>query len=173
MKRLIRASAMEVMTELIIFGEAHGVKEDVDRIKEEVRKINPDFLLLEMLYEDEVWYADEALKKLKDCKVGGLCDPTLNKDWYEFALELDKPCIGIDIDNKTIARLPISRQFEVREKHMVEMIKDYMITGKVVVVVGDTHLRTIKTNELGEISLLQKEFKDVAKIIRSRFSEIK
>ena len=101
------------------------------------------------------------------------CDPTLNKDWYEFALELDKPCIGIDIDNKTIARLPISRQFEVREKHMVEMIKDYMITGKVVVVVGDTHLRTIKTNELGEISLLQKEFKDVAKIIRSRFSEIK
>jgi hypothetical protein len=40
------------------------------------------------------------------------------------------------------------------------------------VVVGDTHLRTIKTFELGDISLIQKEFKDKAKIIRSKHKEI-
>lgn len=158
---------------LIIFGESHHLTEDTRRIKNAIRKIKPDFLLLEMLYEDEVWYADEALKRLKDCKVGGLCDPRLNKDWYELALELDRPCIGIDIDNEAIRNLPLAKKFEVREKHMVEMIKDYMISGTVVVVVGDTHLRTIKTTELGDISQIQKEFKDVAKIIRSPFAEIK
>ncbi len=160
------------MYNLFIFGESHGNEKECIEIQNQIRKINPDILLLELLYEDEVWNKEEALNRIKNCEIGGVCDPRLNLDLYQLAAELNIPCIGIDLDDDKIEGLSTKEQFKMREKHMVEMIKGYMVSGNVVVVLGDTHLRTINTDELGSASLIQKEFRNKAKIFRSKFYEI-
>lgn len=57
---------------------------------------------------------------------------------------------------------------------MVKVINEFYNKGIVVVVLGDTHLRTIKTKELGDVSLIQKWAKNKpnVKIIRSQNMEI-
>jgi hypothetical protein len=160
------------MSDLIIFGENHTEPSEIIQIQNEIRKIKPDFILLELMYEDEVWDRKDAKKRLDNCKEGELCDPRLNVDWYELAYELNIPCIGIDLDEKKIKVLSKKQSFEKREKHMVDIITDYLITGTVVVVVGDSHLRTTETEELGKPSLIQTVFSNDAKIIRSKYPEI-
>lgn len=69
----------------------------------------------------------------------------------------------------------MKEQFEIREKHMLNLIKGYEKKHKKIVVqIGDTHLRTISTSELGEPSPIYLEFKDREDIliIRSKTGEI-
>ncbi len=169
--RLKRLSNKE--NKIYIFGENHSNLSEIKEIQEEIKKIKPDIALFELMYEDEVWSKEDAKERLSNCKEGELCDPALNKDLYELAFKLDIPCIGIDLDIKDTKK-SLKEKFQQREKHMVEMIKDYMVSGKIVVIVGDTHLRTIETEELGDISLIQKEFSNSPNVVikRSKNKEI-
>ena len=153
---------------VIIYGEIHSNPESVRSIQQAIRKQKPDYILHELLYNDVVSTPEDIRQRLKDCKEGGdYCDPTLNKDVYELGLELGAKLVGIDLA-EVDKRDPLKIQFQKREKRMVEVIRKY-IGYKVAVVVGDTHLRTVHTNELGAKSLIQFGFfgEPRVKIIRA------
>lgn len=155
---------------IIIYGENHNNRKEINKINKQLLLQKPDFILHELLYEDRVLNKKQALNRLNNCKEGSLCDPRLNKDLYQLAFDSEIPIIGIDleVDNN----LFLKDKFKLRETHMIKMINKYYKKGNIIVVVGDTHLRTIKTKILGE-PLLHNTFKNKAKIIRSKFPEIK
>lgn len=155
---------------IFIYGENHSNQKEIRKINNQIRLRKPDFILHELLYEDKVLTKAQVLNRLANCKEGSLCDPRLNKDLYQLAFDLEIPMIGIDLEVDT--NLSLKDKFKLRETHMVKMINKYNKKGDILVVVGDTHLRTIKTKTLGE-PLLHNAFKDKAKIIRSKFPEIK
>jgi pheromone shutdown protein TraB len=159
------------MNNIIIYGENHNSQKEIRKINNQIRLRKPDFILHELLYEDKVLNKKQALSRLANCKEGSLCDPRLNKDLYQLSFDLNIPMIGIDLEI-TDDNLSLKDKFKLRETHMIEMINKYHKKGNIIVVVGDTHLRTIKTKILGE-PLLYNAFKNKAKIIRSKFPEIK
>jgi len=168
------SSKMSVKT-CFIFGENHHVRDSVETIEREIKRLKPDYVLHELLYEDVIDNKQEARKRLSHCRIGGhQCDPSINKDVYELAYKLDIPFIGIDLEDVP-QHYSLKNKFLLREKHMVEKIKEYLGKGKIVVIVGDTHLRTIRTNELGDASLIYKEFRfdNKVKIERSKYKEIR
>ena len=128
---------------MYIFGENH-FSEDVSIIRNKICRISPKFILHELADEDKEFYA----KNLPNTKL-------------------------IKIDIKTVDNLPLKDKFEIREKHMLKIIKNYYGSEITCVVVGDTHLRTIETTELGEISpiSLWAKKKNI-KVIRSKSGEI-
>jgi hypothetical protein len=166
---------------IIIFGEMHSNKEDKELSYKLIKEFKPDFLLHELLGEVEALTKEDIRKHLNNChdRNSGpiLCEPSLNKDIYEIGYKYNIPIIGIDFDDHkgTLKGLNMKRQFLIRERKMVEGIKKYYNKGKLFVVVGDTHLRTVRTGELGDISLIQKEFMNDnnVRIIRSENGEIK
>lgn len=162
---------MKKHNKLIIFGENHNVKKEIRYINNFIKKLKPNIILHELAYDDIVLDTATARNRIKNCKINDKCDPRLNKDVYKLAYQLKVPLIGID---KTVQHLlPLHKKFEIRENHMIKMIKKYQNYGRIVIVViGDTHLRTIKTKELGNESKIYKIFKDKAIIIRSQYPEI-
>lgn len=155
-----------------IFGEIH-TKEDRDRIEKMILSNNHragyDFILTEEI-------GHHIALTEKDKQIG-----IRNHLWgisprsYELGIKLNIPVIGIDTWEDYIYRKPLAEQFVLRETRMVEVIREYSLKGSCAVIVGDTHLRTIRTNELGDVSLLHKAFykRDGFNIIRSPNCEIK
>lgn len=137
---------------IYVFGEAHNNPENVAYINAKIREIKPTVILHELLYSDQALTADVIKQRLRQCKVGGVCDPRLNKDIYELGLEIGTALIGID----TVVRdTDLKRQFKKRETYMLEQIRKYLgSTHNVVVVVGDIHLREQSSLMLGEPSVL-------------------
>lgn len=137
---------------IVIWGENHSDPKDIKAIRKAIIEFEPSIILHELAYQDQA-LRFEVKKRLKECRVGGICDPRLNKDVYELALELDIGLLGIDI---TVLDGSRKERMQAREQHMLEMIKltaDKMLYPKIAVVVGDTHLRD-KTKTLGEPSVL-------------------
>lgn len=149
-----------------IYGELHTL-EDRQRIEALIManhsKNRYSFLLLEELGPHR--YTTQAAK-----------EKAINDEMYsigplglELAILLNVPAIGIDLWNKEIHKTDkhgpdgtftdARRSFLAREKQMYEVINRYRLIGRCAVIVGDTHLRTIKTPELGDISYLRKKFK--------------
>lgn len=132
---------------LYIFGESHFHRDEVDGIRKEVVKLNPDIVLHELYKEDGKFY------KKYDIKVIPL-EPTVSRN------------------NNSL-----KEYFKIRENNMLDNIKKIYESNKyktICVVVGDTHLRESKTKELGDISpitIWAKNNKNV-KIIRSKYKEI-
>ena len=167
---------------IIIIGEAHFVKEDKDFLEKVIKEFKPNYLLHELVGEITALNRKEIKKYLDNCyeRNSGpiMCEPSLNGDIFKIAYKYNIALVGIDIDDyegKIMEGLSLKKKFLLRETRMVQKIKEYYNKGKIVVVVGDTHLRTIKTPELGDISLIQKTFgydKNV-RIIRSKNGEIK
>ncbi len=150
---------------LYIFGEDHFDPSNIERIHSKIKQLKPDYILHELLYSDTCETKKDIQNRLNHCKVDGVCDPRLNKDIYQLGLELNAKLIGIDTDIDKSDSL--KAQFEKREDHMVNMIDRYIDRGVIVVVVGDTHLRSHRTGELGRPSPIFTRFKDKAKILRA------
>lgn len=169
-----------IKEKILIFGENHYDEDYRIVINKRIERLKPDYLLHELLYEVEAVTRDEISKYLGDCsdKHNGplMCEPSINKDIYELGYKYNIPLIGIDIDNydNKLKNLSLKEIFRLREERMVEKIYQFYNKGRIVVVVGDTHLRTLKTRELGDISLIQKRFSNDrnVKIIRSFRREI-
>jgi hypothetical protein len=164
---------LESQNKIYIFGESHYNKKSKNLINDKIKQLKPDFLLHELLYEDRAITKKEIKNRLDNSGINKICDPRLNKDIYELGYKYDIPLIGIDLGNLQ-DDLSLKEKFKIREKNMVNIIHEFYNRGLIMVVVGDTHLRTKKTKELGDISLIQKEFKNDTKveIIRSGEGEI-
>lgn len=158
-----------MVNKLYIFGENHARLDEIESINQQIRNIKPNYLLHELLYDDQCLTVAEMAERLKNCEVGNVCDPNLNKDIYQLGMQMRIPIIGIDL--KSLDRnLSIAKQFELRERNMVHLIEKYRSKGTVVVVVGDAHLRTEVSRELGPPSPIPKIFSS-ANIVRSPTAE--
>ena len=134
----------------LLLGEIHTSSISRDHIEATIRRVRPKVLLHELLVDD--YCPDQATitQRLKTCRVGGVCDPRLNKDLYELGHELGIPLVGID--------LPKGGSFRERETHMVAMINKWLTKTSLVAVVGDTHLRDNPIPRVGFRSLLRERF---------------
>lgn len=165
----------------MIFGELHT---EIDRIRvnrmlEMFNKVKPfDYLLLEEIGPFTYTTEQEKLKAIRNKKynVGPL--------GLKLSIALGIPAVGIDLWDDDVYKddvydgehtLDSVRSFQLREDFMVLKITEYSALGNVAVIVGDTHLRTVKSKQLGRVSPLQTFFgnnKDFA-IVRARKNEIK
>lgn len=83
----------------------------------------------------------------------------ISPDLYELALKYKLPVYGIDAPENIYKRkLTIREQFAIREKYMVDTIEKHRVDKNCVVIVGDTHLRTRRTRQLGPPSPLYKNY---------------
>ena len=99
------------------------------------------------------------------------------KHWIEISLEYDIPFIGMEYTawkKGEYEKLSLEETFKIREDHWMKMIKNYSTGSKIIVVCGDTHLRTIKTDQLGRVSPLYEKYngKTDSVVIRSAEGEI-
>lgn len=138
-----------------VYGESHFHKDEVESIRNKIIKDNPNFILLENI-EDKKLYEE----KLKNVIIKRLEPVFKNKE------------------------LTLLNQFILREDRMIKNITSLLNnfdtdTDVIICIqVGDTHLRTIKTKELGDYKL-RKYLDDLKKmdyiklnIIRSKYKEI-
>jgi hypothetical protein len=169
-----------MVTVIDIFGEIHTLEER-NRIEKQIlaSKIPYQYLLAEEIgtakfltkREQEIGRSEDKFQ------TGSLI--------YDLAIKLKVPLIGIDLDDddeiykhdivsRTQGLISAVHSFKLRETQMVKVISEYAKKGNCAVIMGDTHLRTIVTKELGDISLIQKEFGNSPgfNIIRSPIKEI-
>lgn len=136
-----------------VYGESHFHKDEVDTIRDKIIKDKPNIILLENI-EDKKLYEE----KIKDVIIKRLEPIFKNKE------------------------LSLLNQFILREDRMIKSITSILnniYTDVIICIqVGDTHLRTIKTKELGDYKL-RKYLDDLKKIdyiklniIRSKYKEI-
>lgn len=154
-----------------VFGEIHNNTASVKNINNEIRKIKPDFILHELLYDDKCLTQIEVSNRLNNCSIGGKCDPRINKDIYQLGYDLKAKLIGIDLDIAYPKRLKIGEQFRRRESHMLRLIEQYCLEDsdlKIVIVVGDTHLRSKVSKDLGSSSVLSRFFSNNKNFIVNR-----
>lgn len=165
-----------------IYGELHTT-EDRQRIESlimaEHSKNKYMFLLLEELGPHR--YITQASKEK------AIADKmySIGPMGLELAMLLNIPAIGIDTWDKSVYRddkhgengffTDARRSFLIREKLMADGIAKYRMIGRCAVIVGDTHLRTVTTKELGAPSYLYKKFKSdrYMKFLRAPDGEIK
>lgn len=157
---------------LYIFGETHGDPSDVRRIERETRRIQPAVIAHELLYDDRCASLAGINFRLSKCKKGGICDPDLNKDIYELGRDLNAQLIGIDIEVDN-PRLSLKQKFAIRERHMSDELAHLLKRVEaedidIVAVVGDTHLRSIQTKELGPSSPIVQKFSYSKKVVINR-----
>ena len=133
---------------ITVYGESHFHRDEVDSIRQKVIKSKPDTLILE-LKEDIPYYK----KLLPDTRI--------------FHLEKD-----LDQNIYKQYKGDYKKQFEIREALMLKNIKTFtnQNSKNIVIVVGDTHLRTIQTPELSKTSPF---YKYNFNIVRSKYKEIK
>jgi radical SAM superfamily enzyme len=127
-----------------IFGEIHTNEESVKTITDRIRALKPTVILHELAYSDKCLTKEQLEARIKGSRIGGKCDPELNQDVYELALELGAKLIGIDTSYQ-LGSVNNNTKFTVRETHMYNMIMDWGHDAKdemICVVVGDTHLRS-------------------------------
>lgn len=88
-------------------------------------------------------------------------------------MEYDTPFIGFElVDRSNVDGDDLATTFKAREEHWIKIIKKYTSSKNYVLVVcGDTHLRTISCKALGQASPLYKAFPK-ATFIRSPEPEI-
>lgn len=146
----LKKNRMSIMdSTIVIYGENHNEYDLVTKIREAIVELNPSVILHELYPSDKNYYE----KYLPNT----VFEPLEN----EYTQELET--------------MSLKDQFEVREQSMInhlnEAIKQY---ERIAVVVGDTHLRTIETDELGEQSPINNWAKNHdAIIVRSPYKEIK
>lgn len=169
---------------LTFIGEMHTLEEEarVDKLIKEGRylKSKERFLLLEGLDDLEFPFPVDIYK------YPGLRLYAGNKKRLRLAQYLRASAIGIDYPSTELSiyrndvwkdgvAVDLTHSFKLREARMLETVKHYHALGDCVVVVGDTHLRTVASpKDLGPVSPLYEEFKNNrhAEFIRSPVGEI-
>lgn len=160
---------------VIIVGERHRCKDDEDLVEKLIRELKPDYVLCEALCDYVL------MGKVEKVEHNSL-DPEshyyqwLTLHWLDISLRHAVPFIGMEYVNwkgNEHGELGLKNTFAIREKHFIEVINRYE-GKKLIVVCGDTHLRTIDTDQLGVSSPLYLKLKDGTKptVVRSRIGEI-
>lgn len=147
-----------------IFGEMHDYDSLVMeyRLLEYLTKNNMiDCLLLENAYDLVL----DTPGKIKQA----IANETwrIDAEQYKMALHFELPVYGIDSSIATIEDLYEEggsgysghEDFDVRERDMMKAIKKYR-NKRYLLIVGDTHLRTVRTKYLGPASPIWETYKD-------------
>lgn len=173
--------------ELVIVGEQH-FKEL--RFQEQLLELfRPKFFIHEMLKAERLPNLSVKRLILRHMK-NGTYRPPEDAEWLWpwrdiIEMGLNFPTIGFygcefypGFDGVTAEEfLRISNldthveEFKVREKCFLSVLDLYYRQGRTVLVVGDTHLRTIKTKELGQISPIVKRFANQPGVVILRTPE--
>lgn len=164
-----------------IYGEEHTVDER-NRVEWAIldnhRRKPYQFLLCEEL-GPYVWHTPKDIKQAIKDRMWSISPRGL-----ELALKLGVPAIGIDLwDDDVFAKdikdkngfaVNVSRSFFLRETKMVDTIEEYRRKGRLAVMLGDAHLRTVATKELGEPSLVWQRYRKDKQVViyRSPCKEI-
>ena len=145
---------------IIFFGERHINSSDTNFVRKIIETVEPDFVLVEGLADLELKTKSAKIKASKE-------DPEtffhggLTKWWVDVSLEFDVPFIGFELTDWSSIKdkKDLVETFKAREEHWIKIIKKYTSSKKYVLVVcGDTHLRTISCKALGQASPLYKAF---------------
>ena len=182
---------------VVVIGEMHGSSSDYEFQYNLINRYEPDIILNELainLVLDTMAKKKHYLEIVRKDEDIDECFPMYpGLDMLEMLvnkINKDIPCIGIDytpgwkgVDRQRM--LEIFREnketgiykesFEIRESRMISVINQHVNKHKkIVIIVGDTHLRTIRTKELGDVSPIYHKFKNWknALIIRSKTREI-
>ena len=149
---LITESAIPVKHNIIVYGESHFNPEEVHSIRAQIIKNKPDIIVHE-IPEDAEFYKQHLP----------------NTKFFHLERGLDKNIYKYFPDN-------LAEQFKHREANMIRNIEFAGFNGlnnsgpkNINVVVGDTHLRTIDTPELGKKSPFHGRGYN---IVRSNYKEI-
>lgn len=177
---LVNDSLLDLSTlndkELIVFGERHRCAEDEQLVRRLIKRWKPDYVLVEALGDYTLLNTTTKKRYLKFDESKHYYE-AFTKHWIEISLEFNVPFIGLDYtawSDEEFQRLSLEETFKIRETHWIKLIEQYRRKGNVLVVCGDTHLRTIKTSQLGDISPLYLKYngKDDSVVIRSAEGEI-
>lgn len=157
--------------QLVIYGEDHTTeyREVInDKINKQHKLNSFDFLLLEELGPYVYMTNKEKEQAIKNRLY------SIGQMGLELAIALDIPAIGIDLWDDDVfiqdkydkdgMAADFTRSFRLRENKMLITITEYWAKGNCAVIVGDSHLRTIRTRELGPVSQLHKHFKDLQNV---------
>ena len=146
MTRLIDTALKRSKT-IIILGESHFIREEVDHIRQKVIKINPDVIIHELWWDEESFFQ----KHLPNTKLEALESQT---SVYRNDDSLKEKMLK-------------------REQDMINRLNDIVDDYKtIVIVVGDTHLRYKGDSDIGERSpLVDWAVEMGAKTIRSSHKE--
>ena len=117
-----------------------------------LREFKPDFLLLEVIGKHRYWTAkDRELAKISEVYMPSKSNPGYNSDAFGLADDLDIPMIGIDVWEKPYdfpkeweakdAATNFEHSHGIREANMVEVAKEFLPQGKVLLIIGAEHLR--------------------------------
>ena len=130
---------------VIIFGENHFKFDEVSRIRRNVIDFQPDIIVHELYWEEEYFYRSHL------------------------------PNIDVVPLEKEVGKFgSLKSQFISRERSMISRLKRYYRKyNRIAVVIGDAHLRTVDTKELGKRSPVITWANSVgAKVVRSNHREI-
>ena len=169
----IKRHTLSEDSDLVFFGEFHGSKSDTDFACKIISKLKPDFVLVEGLGDLKLNTRSDKLKASKE-NPDNFFHGGLTKWWVDVSLKFNVPFIGFELTDwsKIKDRRNLVETFKAREEHWIREIKRYTVSGaRVLVICGDTHLRTITTPELGQASPLYNAFPK-ATFIRSKDGEI-
>lgn len=159
---------------MIIVGERHADVQEMKFVDELIRSYKPNKVLVEALGDLRLITEDDKLKA-DATVIKELHYELLTKMWIRLSLKHNQPFYGIELIDFP-RKISLKQQFILRESHFLKHIQNAsnVHTERVIVIVGDTHLRTIVTEELGDISPIHKMYgksSNVA-IIRSSMGEI-
>jgi len=148
---------------IYIFGEAHSNPESVLFIQEQIKKIRPLTIVHEMLGVNKFIRSQVGNELAKCSSPRAVCQIGLNDDVFKLAASLGASLIGCDLSQREFGNLkdkPLIEVFAAREARMLAtLLSVSRRIEDIVMVVGDTHLRTVETPELGPISPIQQAIK--------------
>ena len=161
---------------IVIVGERHGHPDDMNLVFKIIERMKPDIVLVEAL-GDYVINSKVKAKELYRLSEESHYYHGLTKLWLKYIISNKQNVIykGIElITDQDYSKISLKEQFMLREDHWMGIIDKEILTKRVLVIVGDTHLRTIETKELGRASPLYTKFlnRTDAVIIRTQQGEI-
>lgn len=158
--RLFGSAVVKTKRKLLLLGEVHNNARQRAEVEAAVREFQPDVLLHELVYEDEVYSTQELNRRIANAGPHQFCDPRLNIDVYMLARDLNIPLLGCDIDK---LKGPTAETFPKRERRMVATLERALGRWRrVAMVVGDAHMRETSVFDLGGSSKLMDYVNDLA-----------
>ena len=138
---------------IVIYGESHFKSDEVNKIRRAVVSLKPDIIIHELLHNDDSYEYNYYSKRLPKAML------------FELEEEINKA------PENPLWSKPLSEQFRIRESmmiHTISKIRKKYPDMVIAVIVGDSHLRSTDTPELGEASKLN----SIGLIYRSKYKEI-
>lgn len=153
-------------SKIIMVGEDHNDDYCRKFIEQLIKEFNPKYFLTEHTQYLSV-YPNEFKKRLDTLGKDGLPKNNYTEYWLKIGMKYNIPFIGMDYKpknnelkdfEKVVYKDNMVKSFKLRETDMCKDIHLYSKKGKILVQVGDSHLRTTKSKYFGDASPLYTEF---------------